>query len=33
MQSDMAEIAGLMQTVLVVEEQPDAVGRVIIVPA
>ena len=30
MQSDKAEIAGLMQTVLVVEEQPHAVGRVII---
>ncbi len=30
MQSDMAEIAGLMQTVLVIEEQPHAVGRVII---
>jgi hypothetical protein len=28
-QPDMAEIAGLVDTILVVEEQPDIVGRVI----
>ena len=29
MQADMAEVAGLVHAVLVVEEQPHAVGRVI----